>query len=62
MKPIYGTTMAGTEEIFDLWVSGDRQRAIKLLIACIAVNRPETQLNNERMAQGTIEQWIEDNF
>ena len=62
MKPIYGTTMAGTQEIFDLWTNGERQRAINLLVTCIAVNKPETQLNNEMMAQGTIEAWIEENF
>ena len=62
MKPIYGTTWAGTNEIFDLWTKGEKQRAIKLLMACITVNRPETPNNDEFMAKGTIEAWIEENF
>lgn len=62
MKPIYGTTMAGTEEIFNLWMSDKKESAIKLLVACISVNRPETKNNTEQMAKETIEKWIEDNF
>lgn len=62
MKPIYGTTMAGTEEIFNLWMSDKKESAIKLLVACILVNRPETKNNTEQMAKETIEKWIEDNF
>lgn len=62
MQPIYGTTLSGTETIFDHWMNGEKDKAIKLLIDCIRVNRPETQLNNEQMAKGTIEQWLEDNF
>lgn len=62
MKPIYGTTMAGTEEIFNLWISDKKESAIKLLVACILVNRPETKNNTEQMAKETIEKWIEDNF
>lgn len=62
MKPIYGTTIEGTELIFDLWVSGEKEKACKELIVHISVNRPETQMNTERMAKETIEKWIEDNF
>ena len=62
MKPIYGTTMSGTETIFDKWVNGDKERAIKLLVMYINVNKPETPNNTEQMAKDAIEKWIDDNF
>lgn len=62
MKPIYGTTLHGSELIFDQWMSGNREWAIKFLVTCIAVNKPETPNNTEQMAKDTIEKWIEDNF
>ena len=62
LKPIYGTTIHGTEAIFDEWMSGDKDAAIKLLVICIKVNKPETPNNTEEMAKDTIEKWIDDNF
>ena len=37
-------------------------KAIKFLVVCIQVNKPETPNNTEQMAKDTIEKWIEDNF
>ena len=62
MKPIYGTTMAGTEAIIDLWLSGEQHRAIYELVLHISVNKPETICNTHQMAKDTIEKWIEDNL
>ncbi len=62
MKPIYGTTMSGTETIFAKWMDGDKEQAINFLIACISVNKPETPHNTQQRAKETIEKWIEDNF
>lgn len=59
---MYGTTMNGTEEIISLWLSGEKERAIKFLMMCISVNKPETPNNTEFMAKDTIEKWIEDYF
>lgn len=62
LKPIYGTTMAGTEIIIDMWMSGYKEKACKELVMHISVNKPETTNNTELMAKDTIEKWIEDNF
>lgn len=62
LKPIYGTTMSGTETIFAKWMNGDKEQAIKFLVMCIQVNKPETPNNTEQMAKDTIEKWIDDNF
>lgn len=62
IKPIYGTTISGTETIFTKWMNGDYEQAIKFLIMCISVNKPETPKNTHQMAKETIEKWIEDNF
>lgn len=62
LRPIYGTTMSGTETIFAQWMDGDREQAIQFLIMCIKVNKPDTPNNTEQMAKDTIEKWIEDNF
>jgi hypothetical protein len=62
IKSIYGTTKSGTEAIFAKWVNGEKEAAIKFLVMCIAVNKPETPNNTEQMAKDTIEKWIEDNF
>jgi len=47
---------------FAKWVNGDKEQAIKFLVACIQVNKPETPNNTEQMAKDTIEKWFEDNF
>jgi hypothetical protein len=62
LKSIYGTTISGTEEIFSMWTNGEQERAIKFLVMCINVNKPETPNNTEQMAKETIEKWIDDNF
>lgn len=62
MKPIYGTTMAGTNQIIDLWLAGNHEKAAHELILHISVNKPETPKNNEQTAKETIEKWIEDNL
>lgn len=62
MKPIYGTTIFGTELILDLWLKGDTEKACKELMMQINVNKPETPHNNERNAYETIIAWIEKNF
>jgi hypothetical protein len=62
MKPIYGTTLVGTEVIIDLWLSGQEHRAINELVLHISVNKPETPNNTPQMAKETIEKWIEDNL
>ena len=59
MKPIYGTTMSGTETIFSKWVNGDKEQAIKFLVICIGVNKPETSNNTEDAARKTIEEWFD---
>ena len=62
IKPIYGTTESGTETILDKWLSENKDAAIKFLMMCISVNKPETPNNTEQMAKETIEKWIEDNY
>lgn len=62
IKPIYGTTISGTETILDKWLSGRVDAAAKFLVMCIKVNKPETPNNTEQMAKETIQKWIEDNF
>lgn len=62
MKPIYGTTMSGTETILSKWLDGHKEIAIKFLMMCITVNKPDTPYNTYEMAKDTIEKWIEDNF
>lgn len=62
INPIYGTTMSGTESIFDMWIKGEHDRAIKFLVTCITVNKPQTAHNTEEKAKETIEKWIEDSF
>lgn len=62
LKPIYGTTMFGTEIIIDMWMSGNKENACKELMMHISVNKPETPNNTELMAKDTIEKWIDDNF
>lgn len=62
IKPIYGTTISGTETILSKWLNGDRIAAIKFLVMCITVNKPQTPNNTEQMAKDTIEKWIEDNY
>ncbi len=62
IPPIYGTTMSGTETILSKWLDGSKEAAIKFLVMCITVNKPETPNNTEQMAKDTIEKWIEDNF
>lgn len=54
--------MSGTETVIEKWLKGSKQSAIKFLMMCISVNRPETPYNTEEMAKETIEKWIEDNF
>ena len=62
MKPIYGTTLSGTEQILSKWLNGSKDAAIKMLVVHISINKPETKRNTESMAKETIEKWIEDNF
>ena len=62
IKPIYGTTESGTETILSKWLSGSKDAAIKFLMMCISVNKPETLNNTEQMAKDTIEKWIEDTY
>jgi len=62
IKPMYGTTLSGTETIISKWLYGDKEQAIKFLMMCITLNAPDTPLNTESMAKYTIERWIEDNF
>ena len=62
MKPIYGTTITGTEAILDMWLSGQHDKAIRELVLHISVNRPEMPHNTPYWAKNTIEKWIEDNF
>lgn len=62
IKPIYGTTMNGTETILDRWLNGKELDAMTFLVTCIKVNKPETANNTLTMAKETIEKWIEDNF
>ena len=62
MKPIYGTTITGTEAIIDLWLSGDEHRAINELMVHISVNKPETPHNTPEGARNHIEKWIKHNF
>jgi predicted metal-binding protein len=62
MQPIYGTTMSGTETILSKWLNGSKEAAVKFLMMCITVNKPDTPKNNEQMAKETIEKWIEYNF
>ena len=62
MKPIYGTTLYGTELILDMWISGEKEKAIKELMLHIQINKPETPNNTYQMAKDTIEKYIEDNF
>lgn len=62
IKPIYGTTVTGTEAILEKWLSVNKQAAIKFLIMCITVNMPSNKHNTEQMAKETIEKWIEENY
>ena len=62
IKPIYGTTISGTETILEKWLSGSTDAAVKFLVMCIKENKPETPHNTEQMAKETIQKWIEDNF
>ena len=62
LKPIYGTTMSGTELIFAKWMNGDKEQAIDFLVMSITVNKPETPNNTKQMAKETIEKWLEDTF
>lgn len=62
IKPIYGTTEYGSEDILHLWLNGKQAQAIKKLVLHISINKPNTPNNNEQMAKETIEKWIEDNF
>ena len=62
MKPIYGTTISGTETIFDKWMDGEKEQAISFLMMCIRVNKPENKSNTELNAKHTIEKCIDDNF
>ena len=62
IKPMYGTTESGTETILSKWLNGSRDAAIKFLMMCISVNKPETPNNTEQMAKETIEKWIEDTY
>jgi len=62
IKPIYGTTLSGTETILSKWLNGSKDSAIKFLVMCISVNAPNTPNNTEQMAKETIEKWIEDNY
>jgi hypothetical protein len=43
-------------------MNGEKMQAIKFLVMCIQVNKPETQNNTEQMAKDIIEKWIKDNF
>jgi hypothetical protein len=52
----------GTETIIGKWLNGSKESAIKFLVICIKVNKPETKYNTEQMAKETIEKYIEDNF
>jgi hypothetical protein len=62
INPIYGTTISGTETILSKWLDGSEDAAIKFLVMCITVNKPETPNNTYQMAKDTIEKWIADNF
>ena len=62
VPPMYGTTESGTEVILSKWLNGSKEAAIKYLMMCISVNRPETPRNTESMAKDTIEKYMEDNF
>ena len=62
IKPMYGTTENGTETILSNWLNEKKDAAIKFLIMCISVNKPETPHNNEQMAKETIEKWIQDTY
>lgn len=61
MKPLYGTTIEGTELILDMWLY-DKEKACKELMLHISVNKPETKNNTEQMAKDNILKYIEDNF
>jgi hypothetical protein len=61
MKPLYGTTLIGTEQILDLWLL-DKDKACKELVLHISVNKPETKCNTEQKAKDTILAYIDDNF
>jgi hypothetical protein len=62
IPPIYGTTEHGTMDILERWLNGSRLAAIKMLVAHISVNKPETPNNTELMAEDTIKKYIEDYF
>ena len=62
IKPIYGTTESGTETILSKWLNDEKLSAIKFLMMCISVNKPETQNNTIQMAKKTMEKWIEDTY
>lgn len=62
IKPIYGTTVSGTEHILEKWLNGDKLLACKFLMMSIMVNMPGNKHNTEQMAKETIERWIKDNY
>ena len=62
MKPIYGTTMAGTEAIIDLWLAGHHHKAINELMLHISVNKPGTIHNTPEGAKNHIMRWIKYNL
>lgn len=49
-------------DILERWLNGSRLAAIKMLVAHISVNKPETPNNTELMAEDTIKKYIEDYF
>jgi hypothetical protein len=58
MKPLYGTTLVGTELILDMWFQNE-DKAIKELMLHISINKPETVNNNYPMARNAIEAYIQ---
>ena len=62
MKPIYGTTLAGTEQILDLWLNNSKEKAWYELVLHISVNKPESKNSSVVMAKDTIERYIKENF
>lgn len=57
MKPLYGTTLTGTELILDMWFE-NKEKAIRELMLHISINKPETPNNTYSMAKDTIEDYI----
>ena len=48
MKPIFGTTMSGTETIIGKWLNGSKESAIKFLVMCIKVNKYMKKLKQQK--------------